>query len=90
MPPSTARCPCTLSLRLAETVSAPMAAELGDARREAPRPRLPGGASLVRDDVLVGPPVTGSFAENRAAPDSLAHPGGDTQDWRGRHALVRW
>ena len=32
------------------------------------------------------PPVTGSFAENRAAPDSLVHPAGDTQDERARRS----
>ena len=53
------------------------------ARTTAPRPRLPGGALSFMADVLVGP-ETGSIAENRAAPDSLAHPA-DTQDRRWRH-----
>ena len=32
------------------------------------------------------PPVTGSVAGNRAAPDSLAHPSVDPQDQQLRHA----
>ena len=47
-------------------------ASLGDAEITEPRPRLPGGASLVRGDAWSAP-VTGSVTENRAASDSLAH-----------------
>ena len=52
-------------------------------RRNEQRPRP---VSPVRGDVVAltfgRPPVTGSIAENRAAPDSLAHSVRDTQDQR--------